>query len=147
MLRNVCNSVQNVPNSCAVTLFIDSALQFPPILESADCSVLPFISPFPFGSDKPKPPEELCARFPVATCSDLALSVRRHLFAAERERLLVFEFGCVAFELFGLLSFQPRLLVESRPSAYQPLVLLDIPSHRVDAPLISLDFEQLLQLR
>ena len=30
MLRNVCNSVQNVPNSCAVTLFIDSALQFPP---------------------------------------------------------------------------------------------------------------------
>ena len=49
MLRNVCNSVQNVPNFCVVALFIDSALQFPPILESADCSVLPFISPFPFG--------------------------------------------------------------------------------------------------
>ena len=49
MPRNVCNSVQNVPNSCVVALFIDSALQFPPILESTDCSVLPFISPFPFG--------------------------------------------------------------------------------------------------
>ena len=33
MLRNVCNSVQNVPNSCVVALFIDSALQFPPILK------------------------------------------------------------------------------------------------------------------
>ena len=129
MLRNVCNSVQNVPNSCVVALFIDSVLQFPPILESADCSVLPFISPFPFGSDKPKPPEGFAQGLPVATRSDLALSVRRLIFAAEREGLLVFEFGCVTLELFGLLGFQPRLVVESRPSAYQSFVLLDIPSH------------------
>lgn len=84
---------------------------------------------------------------PVATRSDLALSVRRLIFAAEREGLLVFEFGSIAFELFGLLGFQPSLLVERRPSAYQPLVLLDILLHRVDTPLISLDFEQLLQFR
>lgn len=84
---------------------------------------------------------------PVATRPDLALPVRRLIFASEREGLLVFEFGSIAFELLRLLGFQPRLLVESRPSAYQPLVLLDIPSHRVDAPLISLDFEQLLQFR
>ena len=84
---------------------------------------------------------------PEATRPDLALSVRRHLFAEEREGLLVFEFGCITLKLLGLLGFQPCLLVESRPSAYQPFVLLDIPSHRVDAPLISLDFEQLLQFR
>ena len=66
---------------------------------------------------------------PVATRPDLALSVRRLIFAAEREELLVFEFGSITLELFGLLSLQPRLLVESCPSAYQPLVLLDIPSH------------------
>ena len=83
---------------------------------------------------------------PVATRSDLALSVRRLIFAAEREGLFVFEFGCVTFELLGLLGFQPRLLVEDRPSAHQPLVLLDIVSHGVYTPLIPLDLEQLLQL-
>ena len=89
MLRNVCNSVQNVPNFCVVALFIDSALQFPPILESTDCSVLPFISPFPFGSDKLKPPEGFAQGLPVATRPDLALSVRRLIFAEEKEGLLV----------------------------------------------------------
>ena len=66
---------------------------------------------------------------PVATRSDLARSVRRLIFAAEREGLLVFEFGGVAFELLRFLGFQPRLLVESRPSAYQAFVLLDILPH------------------
>ena len=84
---------------------------------------------------------------PVATRPDLVRSVRRLIFAAEREGLLVPEFGCVAFEQLGLLGFQPRLLIEGCPSAHQPFVLLDIPSHRVDAPLIPLDFEQLLQFR
>ena len=90
---------------------------------------------------------DIAQGLPVATRSDLALSVRQLIFASEREGLLVFKFGSIAFELLGLLGFQPRLLIESRPSAYQPFVLLDIPSHRVDAPLISLDFEQLLQFR
>ena len=84
---------------------------------------------------------------PEATCSDLARSVRQLIFAAEREGLFVSEFGCVAFELLGLLGFQPCLLVESRPSAHQPLVLLDIVSHGVYTPLIPLDLEQFLQLR
>ena len=66
---------------------------------------------------------------PEATRPDLALSVRRLIFAAEREGLLVFEFGSIAFELLRLLGFQPRLLVEGRFSAYQAFVLLDIPSH------------------
>lgn len=42
---------------------------------------------------------------PVATRSDLALSVRRLIFAAEREGLLVFEFGSIAFELLRFLGF------------------------------------------
>lgn len=72
---------------------------------------------------------DIAQGLPVATRSDLALSVRQLIFASEREGLLVFKFGSIAFELLGLLGFQPRLLVESRPSAYQPFVLLDIPSH------------------
>ena len=89
---------------------------------------------------------DIAQGLPVATRSDLALSVRQLIFASEREGLLVFKFGSIAFELLGLLGFQPRLLVESRPSAHQPLVLLDIVSHGVYTPLIPLDLEQLLQL-
>ena len=66
---------------------------------------------------------------PVVICPGLAMSARRPLFAAEREGLLVFEFGCVTFELLRLLGFQPRLLVEGRSSAYQAFVLLDILPH------------------
>ena len=84
---------------------------------------------------------------PVATCPDLARSVRQLIFAAEREGLLVFEFGCVTFELLRLLGFQPRLLVESSSFAYQPFVLLDILPHRINTSLIPLDFEQRLQFR
>ena len=89
---------------------------------------------------------DIAQGLPVATRSDLALSVRQLIFASEREGLLVFKFGSIAFELLGLLGFQPRLLIESRPSAHQPLVLLDIVSHGVYTPLIPLDLEQLLQL-
>ncbi len=49
----------------------------------------PCSSPFPFGSDKPKPPEGFAQGLLVATRSGLALSVRRLIFAAEREGLLV----------------------------------------------------------
>ena len=97
--------------------------------------------------DKPKPPEGFAQGLPAATRPDLALSVRRFIFAAEREELLVFEFGSITLELLSLLGFQPCLLVESRPSAHQPLVLLDILPHRVDSPLIPLSLEQHLQLR
>lgn len=72
---------------------------------------------------------DIAQGLPVATRSDLALSVRQLIFASEREGLLVFKFGSIAFELLGLLGLQPRLLVERRSSAYQPFVLLDIPSH------------------
>ena len=82
----------------------------------------------------------------MATRPDLVLPVRRFFFASEREGLFFSEFGRIAFELLSLLGFQPCLLVESRPSAHQPLVLLNILPHRIDTPLIPLDFEQLLQL-
>ena len=78
---------------------------------------------------------------PVATRPDLALSVRRLIFAAEREELLVFEFGSITLELLSLLGFQPCLLVESCPSANQPFVLLDILPHRINTPLIPLSLE------
>ena len=106
MPRNVCNSVQNVPNSCGIDLpYWQCVAIFSSILEDSDYSVLAFISPFPFGSDKPKSPEGLCQGLPVATCPDLALSFRRLIFASEREGLLVFEFCSVALELLRLPGF------------------------------------------
>ena len=76
----------------------------------------------------------------LARWPDSSLFLQKHIFRSGWK-------GEVPdFELLRLLGLQPRLLVEGRPSAHQPSVLLDIPSHRVDAPLIPLDLEQLLQL-